>query len=131
MAIGDATKLLDANGNPVERYPRFVDFRITVSGRRSTIPGLEPLLIDWKSEIPNVNEYLQNLRFRVKIFRALHVTVIEPKAVRVVGVPLDVSYDERIYRVAFDLGNVAMGERIVLEVLSPEGERLTRFHLDM
>jgi hypothetical protein len=51
--------------------------------------------------------------------------------VSVVGVPLDVSYDERIYRVAFDLGDVSMGERIVLEVLSPEGERLTRFHLDM
>lgn len=130
-ALGDTTKLLDADGNPVQRYPRFVDFRITASVRGKVLPGLEPLLIDWQSDIQNVNEYLENLRFRVKIFRALDVTLVEPKTIKVIGVPLDVPYDERIYRVSFDLGEVPMAERIVLEVLSPDGERLTRFHLDM
>jgi hypothetical protein len=127
----NTTKLLDGDGNPVERYPRFVDFRVTVSARRKTLSGLEPLVIEWKSDIQNVNEYLLNLRFRVKIFRALHVTVLEPKAVKIVGVPFDVPYDERIFRLSFDLGDVPVDDRIILEVLSPDGERLTRFHLDM
>ena len=125
------TKLLDADSNPVEWYPRCIDFLVTISARRRRLAGLEPIAVDWKSNIQDVNEYLQNLRFRVKIFRALQVTVIEPKVVRVAGVPLDVPYDERIFRVSFDLGDVPVGERIVLEVLSPDGERLTRFHLDM
>jgi hypothetical protein len=51
--------------------------------------------------------------------------------VKLVGMPMDVPYDERIYRVSFDLGEVPLADRIVLEVLSPREERLTRFHLDM
>ena len=79
----------------------------------------------------NVSDYLLRLQFRVKIFRALQVTVLQPKLVKLVGIPGDVSYDERIYRVSFDLGEVPVADRIVLEVLSPAGHRLTRFHLDM
>ena len=124
--------LLTAEGRPVERYPRFVDFRVTASARPGAIPGLKPLLVDCESQcMQNVNEYLLGLQFRIKIFRELDVTVLQPKAVKLIGIPSDVAYDERIYRVSFDLGEVPVADRIVLEVLSPAGDRLARFHLDM
>jgi len=31
----------------------------------------------------------------------------------------------------FDLGNVPIEDRVVLEVLAPSGERLCKFHLDL
>jgi hypothetical protein len=123
--------LLDAGGRPVEHYPRFVDFRITVSARRHVLPGLQPLLVDCESQIQDLNNYLLQLQFRIKIFHALQVAVVEPTNVKLIGIPGDVPYDERIYRMSFDLGDVPVTNRIVLEVLSPAGDRLTRFHLDM
>jgi hypothetical protein len=122
--------ILAVDGSPVEHYPRFIDFRVTVSARANAIPGLQPLLVDCES-LQDLNEYLLNLRFRLKIFRGLEVTVVEPKMVKLVGMPMDIRYDERIYRLSFDLGEVPLADRIVLEVLSPSEERLTRFHLDM
>jgi hypothetical protein len=126
------TSLLAADGHPVEHYPRFVDFRITASARRHVLPGLQPLLVDCESQcIQTVNDYLLHLQFRVKIFRALHFRELAPKIVEIIGMPPDVPCDERIFRVSFDLGEVPVADRIVLEVLSPAGDRLTRFHLDM
>jgi hypothetical protein len=129
----DSSILLAADGSRVERYPRFVDFRVAVSARprrvRRPQPLPQPLLVDCESQCMNdANQFLLHLRFRVKIFRALHVTVLEPKVVRLVGTP---GSDEHVYRVSFDLGEVPLADRIVLEVLAPGGERLTKFHLDM
>ncbi len=123
--------LLDRSGNPVERFPRFVDFRVTVSTRPKALPQLDPFTLDCESECDGDNDYLLNLNFRVRIFHGLQVTVLEPRVVKLIGMPLDVPYDERVYRVSFDLGEVPTTDRIVLEVLSPEGERLTKFHLDL
>lgn len=124
--------LVTADGRPVERYPRFVDFRVTVSARRHIIPGLQPQLVDCESQcIQNLNDYLLQLQFRIKIFRGLEATGLQPKIVKLIGMPSDVPYDERIYRISFDLGEVPVADRVVLEVLSPAGDRLARFHLDM
>jgi hypothetical protein len=127
----DSRFLVGPDGERVAHYPRFVDFRITVSARQKS--ATEPALpaacpAEFTS---NVNDLLLNLRFRVKIFRALRVTVLEPRVVKLIGMPPDVPYDERVYRVSFDLGEVPLEDRIILEVLSPDGERLTKFHLDM
>jgi hypothetical protein len=65
------------------------------------------------------------------VFHGLRQTIVEPAAVKMIGVPDDMPYDERIYRVAFDLGDVSLDDRIVLEVLTPSGERLCKFHLDL
>ena len=45
--------------------------------------------------------------------------------------PAEVSYDERIYRIRFNLGRIPIDDRIVLEVFSPTGERLSKFHVDL
>ena len=130
--LGDSRKImLSADGAAVAFYPRFIDFRVTISARTNAIPGLQPLLVDCESFQQDFNEFLLNLRFRLKVFRGLDITELEPKMVKLVGMPMDVPYDERIYRVSFDLGEVPLADRIVLEVLSPREERLTRFHLDM
>jgi hypothetical protein len=129
--LESSKRMRAADGSPVELYPRFVDFRVTVSTRSNAIPGLQPLLVDSESQPKDWNDYLLNLRFRLKIFRGLQTTVLEPKLVKLVGMPLDIRYDERIYRLSFDLGEVPLADRVVLEVLSPSEERLTRFHLDL
>jgi hypothetical protein len=48
-----------------------------------------------------------------------------------IGVPADVPYDERVYRINFALDKLPITDRCVLEVLSPTGERLTKFHFDL
>jgi hypothetical protein len=120
-----------ADGSPVQQYPRFIDFRVTVSARPKAIAALQPLPVGYPGALDDVNDFLLNLQYRVKIFHALRVKVVQPRLVKLIGVPTQVPYDECIYRVCFDLGEVPVGDRIVLEVLSPDGERLTKFHLDM
>jgi hypothetical protein len=48
-----------------------------------------------------------------------------------IGVPSDISYDERIYRVTFNLNQMPITDRFVLEVRSPEGNRMAKFHFDL
>jgi hypothetical protein len=38
-----------------------------------------------------------------------------------------VHYDERIFRVNFDIGNRPVTDRLVLEVYSPDGKQIGRF----
>ena len=45
--------------------------------------------------------------------------------------PPDIPYDERVYQISFDIGRIPITDRVVLEVLSPSGERLCKFHLDL
>lgn len=130
---GNTVTLLGADGHHVERYPRFVDFTVAVSLRLKRVRGHQsppqPLLVDCESQcMGDANQFVLQLRFRVKIFHALHVTVLEPKIVKVMRIA---GSDERVYRLGFDLGEVPLADRIVLEVLSPAGERLVKFHLDM
>jgi hypothetical protein len=40
-------------------------------------------------------------------------------------------YDERIYRIGFDMGKIPIQDRVVMEVLTPTGQRLCKFHLDL
>jgi len=61
----------------------------------------------------------------------MEMSVIEPELVQMIGVPADIAFDERIYRINFNVEQLPVTERFVLEVMSPEGERLTRFHFDL
>jgi hypothetical protein len=126
-ARGENRRLVDAAGQPVRVYPNTVDFRVSV-GTRTHISGTEPFSL--RADFP-VNDYLLKLRFRMKIFHALHSTVVEPASVALIGVPSDLPYEERIYRASFVLREVPISDRIVLEVLAPTGERLCKFHLDL
>jgi hypothetical protein len=79
------------------------------------------------SRAKSFNECLLNVRFRIKIFRVLHITVSQPKVVTVKAKPIDIAGDARAYRLSFDLGDVPLTDHIGLEVLSPAGEPLTKF----
>jgi hypothetical protein len=61
----------------------------------------------------------------------LQMREIQPDSVEMIGVPADIAYDERIYRVRFNVDQLPVTDRCVLEVLLPDGERLTRFHFDL
>ncbi len=125
---GDKEILFDGSGQPVRHFPDHLNFRISVGTRTHLSDDDHPFALNAK--LP-VNDYLLHLKFRVKIFHGLRETIIEPENVALIGVPADVSYDERIYRASFDLPTVPIEDRIVLEVLAPHGERLCKFHLDL
>ncbi len=124
---GDRRRLLDTAGEPVRFYPDEVTFRVTL-GTRTPLAEVEPFPL--RASLPT-DDYLLKVRFQVKIFHGLRATVVRPASVTLIGVPADIAYDERIYRVAFDLDDVPIHDRVVLEVLAPSGERLCKFHLDL
>ncbi len=114
-------------GEPVRFYPDEVDFRITASLREKLIePSPVPLTAS-----AGRNDYLLGLRFRVAIFRGLHKRTLPPAAVDLIGVPADLQSEERVFRVSVRLPHVPLQDRVVLEVLSPRGERIAKFHLDL
>ena len=79
----------------------------------------------------NCHEFMTKLRYRVAIFHGLEERILQPRSIDEIGMPDDISYDERIYRIGFDIGSrVPVEDRIVLEVLSSSGERLGKFHLE-
>ncbi len=124
---GEKVVLLDGSGQPVRHFPSHVNFRVSV-GTRTRLSDEVPFALN--ARLP-INDYLLQLKFRVKIFHGLHETVVEPGTVALIGVPSEVAYDERIYHAEFALPPVPIDDRIILEVLTPHGERLCKFHLDL
>jgi hypothetical protein len=75
---------------------------------------------------------LTKLKFRLKAYDGLHMRIVFPDSSTMIGVPADIPYDERIYRVTFELPeDEPVTERFVLEVLSTKGERLARLHFSL
>lgn len=120
-------RLFDANDKPVLFYPSRLQFRLTASSREKLVDD-HPF--DTHTRI-SLNDLITKLQFRVKVFHALEYRYIKPTYIENVGVPKDVPYNERIYRIGFDLGKIPIDDRVVMEVISPTGERLCKFHLDL
>lgn len=126
IAVGDRDELVKRDGTRVKEYPYSVQFRISASEREAFED--QP----WKiTEKVSVQDLVSKLRFQVKVFHGLQWRTIKPDYVRDIGMPRDVSYNERIYQIGFTLGRVPIFDRVVLEVLSPDGQRLCKFHLDL
>jgi hypothetical protein len=127
-AQGARRAVLGSNGTPVRFYPEAVQFRISAATLRENAlvvpPSPAPLAVD------DLNEFLLGLHFQVKVFRGLTYHVVEPESVEMIGMPAEIQYNERVYRVSFELGRVPISDRVVLEVLDPAGERVCKFHLD-
>jgi hypothetical protein len=119
--------LFTAAGQRIANYPGRVAFRVTATFRR---PLLDPDPFPVKTS-EEENSYLLGLRFRLVVFHGLRQKVIAPASVEMIGVPPEMPYDERIYRIVADLGEIPVLDRIVLEVHSPDGARLCKFHLDL
>lgn len=122
----DRHYVVDPWGVPVQRYPEHLIFlvRTGVQARRLTDSYREPV-----RAACDLNYYLYHLRFRVKVFRGLQDRAIHPAAVDLQPGPSVIG--GLLYEVAFDMRNVPLEDRVVLEVLSPDGERIGKFHLDL
>jgi hypothetical protein len=125
--FGERRRLVNASGQPVRHYPEHLEFRVS-TGTRTMLSDTQPFPI---TTTLGANDYLLHLRFRLKIFHGLRQTMVMPESTVMIGVPADIPYGERIYRVSFDLDQVSIEDRVVLEVLAPSGERLCKFHLDL
>lgn len=120
-------QLVAADGTPFDAYPSRVVFRLTASFRADFLNSEPYSVTSSKDE----NDYLLNLKFRIVAFHGLRQTVITPTSVEQIGVPADMRYNERIYRVIVDLAKVPITDRVVFEVYDPAGARLYKFHLDL
>jgi hypothetical protein len=120
--------LVATSGSKVQEYPGEISFRLTAS-RLDNLKDDEP---PWEVETnQDVSSFLLGLRLRLKIFRGVDAYELPPDEAGLIGVPATIPYDERIYRATFHLDHVPADARIVLEVFDADGDRITRFHLEL
>ena len=123
----DKRRVIDIDGQPVRKMPGRITFRIT-AGTKDKLTDTPGYPIETEA---NLNDFLLKLRFRVKIFRGLDARIVEPQEVKMIGIPPDEPYNERIFRAAFDLGDVNIEDRVVLEVINGDtNQRVSKFHLE-
>lgn len=123
IADGTHKKLVTADGETIKEFPQRFSFRITASLRKGLLDG--PAASVEVADDPQ--ELLLKLKFRIRAFDGLEVREIVPQSIEMIGMPADVAYDERVYRININAGNLPITDRLVVEVFSPEGELLTHF----
>jgi hypothetical protein len=123
VAEGLHKKLVSADGTAVRQFPQRFSFRITASLRKIFIEGPDSSV----DVAGDPQELLLNLKFRIRAYNGLQSREIVPQSVEMIGVPADVPYDERVYRINVDTGNLPITDRVIVEILSPQGELLTHF----
>jgi hypothetical protein len=123
LSQGMNSRVISSSGERMTKFPRHFNFRITASLRK--------IVVDAHAGSVNVpedpEELLLKLRFRIKGYHGLERRAILAESVEMIGMPADVPYDERVYRIGVDAGNASITDRFVIEVLTPEGELLTHF----
>ena len=124
---GVDSRIVNADGRTLTHFPRRFSFRITVSLRKTVLA--EPT--DKVTISEPLADFLLKIKFRLKAYHGLEAREIPPESIQMIGVPADVPYDERVYRISFNVDKLPVTDRCVLEVLSPTGERLTKFHFDL
>ncbi len=124
---GVKARIVSADGRTITHFPSDFSFRITASLRKTVLAGATSEV----NSAYNPSDFLLKLKFSLKVYDGMEMRLIEPESVQMIGVPGDIPYDERVYRVSFNLSQIPVTDRFVLEVLSPEGERLTRFHFGL
>lgn len=123
VSEGSQAKLVSTDGNTVKEFPQRFSFRITASLKKVFLEG--PVRSIDLSDDPH--ELLLHLKFRVRAYHGLEVREVEPQSIEMIGMPADVPYDERVYRININAGNLPITDRLVVEIFSPEGELLTHF----
>lgn len=123
ISEGLNAKVISTQGVPVEHFPRHFSFRVTATLRKLILEPPEHI-IDSEEE---PRQFLLHLQFRLKAYNGLRMHLIEPESVTLIGVPEDIAYDERVFRIQFDVEGLPVTERVVLEAVSPQGETLSHF----
>jgi len=117
------SQIISSGGERMNNFPRHFSFRITASLRKIILDGPATAV-----NIPDdPHDLLLKLRFRIKAYHGLQMREVYADAVEQIGMPADVPYDERIYRVTVDIGDTPIIDRFVVEILTPQGELLTHF----
>jgi hypothetical protein len=123
VSEGTHKKLVSADGDTIKHFPRRFSFRITASLRKMLID--RPATSVEVSDEPH--ELLLNLKFRIRSYNALEAHEIVPESVEMIGMPADVPYDERVYRINLNNVDLPITARLVVEILTPQGELITHF----
>lgn len=123
VSEGTNKKLVSADGDTIRHFPQRFSFRITASLRKVLMD--QPLASVDVGDEPH--ELLLNLKFRIRAYNGLEAHEISPESVEMIGMPGDVPYDERVYRLNFNNVNLPITARLVVEVRTPQGELLTHF----
>jgi hypothetical protein len=126
---GEKRVLKNPHGAKVESYPRQVSFRVSVSERGSALLTDSPLPVETHES--TFDEFISRLKFEVRLFHALKARIVHPTNVAQIGPPMEMPSNERIYEVTFDVGDVPISDRMVMHVLTSEGERLAKFNVDL
>lgn len=127
-SAGRGNQLFSENGKKIDRFPARVDFRVTATFR-AHFAETSPFPIG--ARMDDQNGYLLGLKFRVVVFHGLRQTIVQARSVEMIGVPGEMPYDERIYRISVNLAEFPLTDRVVLEVHDPDGGRIAKFHLDL
>ena len=115
--------LISPEGIPLKHSPRELSFRVTATLRKTLLDGpTETVATRY-----NPQQFLLKLGFKLKIYHGLERRDVFPRSIKMIGMPGDVPYDERVFRVNFDIPNVPLTDRLMLEIVSPENELLTHF----
>jgi len=123
VASGLHSRILAAGGERLEKFPQHFSFRITASLRKIVL-DLPASTIHFSG---NPQDLLLKLKFRIKAYHGLEMREITPESIEMIGIPADISSDERIYRVGVNVNDMPVIDRFVIEILSPEDEVLTHF----
>jgi hypothetical protein len=102
---------------------------VSVSQRDDVLLVDSPFLVQGHGR--TFDELITSLKFEVRVFRALKCRIVHPTKVTHLGIPPDVPASQRIYEVTFDVGDVPISDRIVMHVLTDQGERLAKFNFDL
>jgi hypothetical protein len=123
VSQGLRAKVVSSRGVTLQRFPQHFSFRITASLRKLLLEGPDHSLTT--GDDPQA--FLLKLGFRLRVYDGLDMHEVVPDRVTLIGVPAEIAYDERVFRVSFDVGQLPVTDRVILEVTSPEGEGLTHF----
>jgi hypothetical protein len=108
-------------------FPTRLSFRVTATTFGVTEDGTPPAMIDSDEDVAKL---LASLQFRLRVSEGgLRTERLAPADVHMIGVPADVPYGERIYRVTFQSKPLPASTRMVLEVSAADGELLCKFPL--
>ncbi len=120
---GLESRIVLSDGAKLDRFPRQFSVRVTASLRKALME--EPEFTVKTDKAPG--DFLLGLRFRLQAYDGLDHHVILPRSVTMIGAPATLPYNERIYRLNFDVGDRPITSRFLLEVFSPKGEQIGRF----
>jgi len=124
---GVGGKVYGKNGKQMTYFPRRISFRVTATAREKLVE-LEPF------DVPSnmgLNQYLLGITFNLRAYHGITARDLKPTRIQMIGPPATVPYDARSFLVHFDLDKVRIEDRLVLELWSPDGQRLAKFHLEL